>query len=168
MDAVRAFIAIAKELGYDFQLLRAVEEINADMKERFVRKVRTALWNLRDKNIGVLGLAFKPNTDDMRFAPSIDIIARLVAEGARVRAYDPQAMEKAKKLIPGIEFCARAEDVAEEADLLALLTEWPEFARLDLAKLKERMRVPIICDGRNLFSRPTVEALGFTYIGVGT
>ena len=165
---LRAFIAIAKELGYDFQLLRAVEEINADMKERFVRKVRTALWNLRDKNIGVLGLAFKPNTDDMRFAPSIDIIARLVAEGARVRAYDPQAMEKAKKLIPGIEFCARAEDVAEEADLLALLTEWPEFARLDLAKLKERMRVPIICDGRNLFSRPTVEALGFTYIGVGT
>jgi len=164
---LRAFIRIAEEMGYDFRLLREVENINADMKQRFVAKIRGVLWNLRGKNIGVLGLAFKPDTDDMRFAPSIEIIAELVARGARVRAYDPQAMKRARQVIPGIEFCARAEDVAEDADLLAVLTEWPEFTRLDLAALKTRMRVPIICDGRNLFERAAVEALGFTYIGVG-
>lgn len=165
---LRAFVAIAGQLGYDFALLRAVEEINADMKGRFVHKIRDALSGLRDKTIGILGLAFKPNTDDMRFAPSLDIIARLKAEGAHVRAYDPQAMDKARRLLPDIEFCARAEDVAGQADLIAVLTEWPEFARLDLARLKEKMRSPIICDGRNLYDRQALEALGFTYIGVGT
>ncbi|MFO7675342.1 MAG: UDP-glucose/GDP-mannose dehydrogenase family protein [bacterium] len=164
---LRAFIRIAEELGYDFRLLREVENVNADMKRRFVQKIRGVLWNLRDKNIGVLGLAFKPETDDMRFAPSIDIIKELTGRGARVRAYDPQAMDRARKIIPDIEFCARAEDVAEDADLLAVLTEWPQFRELDLATLKTRMRVPIICDGRNLFERPAVERLGFTYIGVG-
>jgi len=164
---LRAFVRIAEELGYDFKLLKDVEAINEDMKRRFVRKVQGVLWNLRDKNIGVLGLAFKPNTDDMRFAPSIDIIADLVREGAHVRAFDPQAMERARKVIPGITFCERAEDVAEEADLLAVVTEWPEFKRIDLAALKGRMRLPIICDGRNLFDRADLEQLGFTYIGVG-
>lgn len=164
---LRAFIRIAEELGYDFRLLREVENINADMKQRFVGKIRSLLWNLRDKRIGVLGLAFKPHTDDMRFAPSIDIIAELVKRGARVRAYDPQSMDRARPLIPGIEFCERAEDVAEQADLLAVVTEWPEFRELDLARLKRRMRVPIICDGRNIFERAAVEELGFTYIGVG-
>jgi UDPglucose 6-dehydrogenase len=162
-----AFIRIAQQLGYDFKLLEEVEAINEDAKKRFVRKVQGVLWNLRGKNIGVLGLAFKPNTDDMRFAPSIDIIAALVAEGANVRAFDPQAMDRARKIIPGITFCERAEDVARDADLLAVLTEWPEFADIDLAKLKETMRLPIICDGRNLFERADVEKLGFTYIGVG-
>ncbi len=164
---LRAFIRIAEELGYDFALLREVERINADMKRRFVRKVQNVLWNLKDKNIGVLGLAFKPNTDDMRFAPSIDIIAEFVAKGARVRAFDPRAMERARRLIPGIEFTQTAEAVADDADLLAILTEWPEFRRLDLTDLKRRMRVPIICDGRNLFERQEVERFGFTYIGVG-
>ncbi|MFO7638631.1 MAG: UDP-glucose/GDP-mannose dehydrogenase family protein [bacterium] len=164
---LRAFIRIAEELGYDFRLLREVENVNADIKQRFIAKIRGVLWNLRDKRIGVLGLAFKPDTDDMRFAPSIDIIGELVRRGARVRAYDPQATDRARQLIPGIEFCARAEDVAEEADLLAVLTEWSEFRELDLARLKERMRVPIICDGRNIFERAEVEKLGFTYIGVG-
>jgi len=164
---LRAFIRIAEEVGYDFALLREVEKTNADMKIRFVRKIQNALWNLQDKNIGVLGLAFKPNTDDMRFAPSIDIIAELVKRGARVRAYDPQAMERARKIITGVEFCRGPEEVAEQADLLAVLTEWPEFARLDLGRIKKRMRVPIICDGRNLFERAEVERLGFTYFGVG-
>ena len=164
---LRAFIRIAEELGYDFKLLREVENINEDMKQRFVRKIRGALWNLRDKNIGILGLAFKPNTDDMRFAPSIDIIGMLVAEGARIRAYDPKAMARARKLIPGIQFCERPEQVADNADLVAIITEWPEFKELDLKALKERMRLPIICDGRNLFERAELERLGFTYIGVG-
>lgn len=162
-----AFIAISQQLGYDFRLLKEVAAVNEDMKRRFCRKIQSVLWNLRGKRIGVLGLAFKPNTDDMRFAPSIDIIAELVREGALVRAFDPQAMERAKKVIPGIEFCKTALDVADGADLLAILTEWPEFRKLDLGELKRRMRLPIICDGRNLFERSEVEQAGFTYIGVG-
>jgi UDPglucose 6-dehydrogenase len=148
-------------------LLKEVEAINEDMKRRFVRKIQSVLWNLRDKNVGVLGLAFKPNTDDMRLAPSIDIIKQLVREGAKVKAFDPQAMERAKGLLPGITYCSRAEDVADEADVLAVVTEWPEFKKIDLVALKKRMRLPIICDGRNLFERSEVEKLGFTYIGVG-
>jgi UDPglucose 6-dehydrogenase len=162
-----AFIAIAQQLGYDFKLLKEVAAINEDMKQRFCRKIQSVLWNLRGKQIGVLGLAFKPNTDDMRFAPSIDIIAALVGEGANVKAFDPQAMERARKLIPGITFCEKAEEVADGADMLAVITEWPEFKKLDLGELKRRMRLPIICDGRNLFERNEVEKAGFTYIGVG-
>lgn len=164
---LRAFIRIAAELGYDFRLLAEVENVNADMKRRFVRKIQSVLWNLRDKNVGVLGLSFKPETDDMRFAPSIEIINDLVRQGARVKAYDPAAMERARRIIPGIEFCSKAEDVAVEADLLAILTEWPQFRELDLTRIRSLMRVPIICDGRNIFERSVVEKLGFTYIGVG-
>jgi UDPglucose 6-dehydrogenase len=164
---LKAFIRIADELGYDFALLREVENINAEMKIRFVRKVKSVLWNLRGKRIGVLGLSFKPNTDDMRFAPSIDIINELVSQGAEVSAFDPQAIERARKIIPGIRFCAAPAEVADGADLLALLTEWPEFAELDLADIKQRMKVPILCDGRNFFERGHMEELGFTYLGVG-
>ncbi len=162
-----AFIRIAADLGYDFRLLKEVERINTETKQRFVQKMKGVLWNVRDKTIGILGLAFKPDTDDMRFAPSIDIVSDLVRQGARVRAYDPKAMARAKELLPGIEFCERAEDVAEGADLVALLTEWPEFKKLDLAQLKSRMRLPIFCDGRNMFERDAMEKLGFTYLGVG-
>ncbi|MEO0071794.1 MAG: UDP-glucose/GDP-mannose dehydrogenase family protein [candidate division WOR-3 bacterium] len=164
---LRAFIRIAEELGYDFKLLREVERINEETKQRFVKKIRQVLWNLRDKNIGILGLAFKPNTDDMRLAPSIDIIRALLLEGAKVRAYDPQAMENARKILPDIIYCQRAEDVAQGADLLAIVTEWDEFKHLDLIRIKEKMRLPIICDGRNIFERSRLERLGFTYIGVG-
>lgn len=164
---LRAFIRIAEELGYDFKLLREVERINEETKQRFVKKIRQALGNLRDKNIGILGLAFKPNTDDMRLAPSIDIIRALLLEGAKVRAYDPQAMENARKILPDIIYCQRAEDVAQGADLLAIVTEWDEFKHLDLIRIKEKMRLPIICDGRNIFERSRLERLGFTYIGVG-
>ncbi len=172
---LRAFIRIAEELGYEFRLLREVERINEEAKHRFVKKIRQALsdetrpfpGNLRNKTIGVLGLAFKPNTDDMRFAPSIDIIKALLSEGAQVRAYDPQAIKKAQPLLPEVEFCASAEEVAEDADLLAIITEWEEFKKLDLSHIKSRMRTPIICDGRNIFKREEVERLGFTYIGVG-
>ncbi|MEO0019459.1 MAG: UDP-glucose/GDP-mannose dehydrogenase family protein [candidate division WOR-3 bacterium] len=164
---LRAFIRIAEELGYDFKLLREVERINEETKQRFVKKIRQVLWNLRDKNIGILGLAFKPNTDDMRLAPSIDIIRALLLEGAKVRAYDPHAMENARKILPDIIYCQRAEDVAQDADLLAIVTEWDEFKHLDLIRIKEKMRLPIICDGRNIFERSRLERLGFTYIGVG-
>lgn len=164
---LRAFIRIAEELGYDFQLLKEVEKINQETKQRFVRKIRKALWNLKGKNIGILGLAFKPNTDDMRFAPSIDIINALIAEGARIRAYDPKAMKNARKILPDIDYCNNALEVAVDADLLAVITEWEEFKNLDLKEIKEKMRLPIICDGRNIFDPDTVRKQGFTYIGMG-
>jgi UDPglucose 6-dehydrogenase len=164
---LKAFIRIAEEIGYDFALLREVEKINDEAKIRFVRKIRSALWNIKDKTIGILGLAFKPNTDDMRFAPSIDIINTLLAEGAIIRAYDPQAMEKAKKLLPAVQMCSNPLQVAENADLLAILTDWDEFRKLDWQQIKSRMRVPIVADGRNMFNRQQLEQLGFTYLGVG-
>jgi UDPglucose 6-dehydrogenase len=164
---LRAFIRIAEEIGYDFRLLREVERINEDAKTRFIRKIRNALWNIRDKTIGILGLSFKPNTDDMRFAPSIDIINCLLAEGAIVRAYDPQSMEKAKKILPDVELCPDPFAVANNADLLAILTEWDEFRELDWQKIKTTMRLPIIADGRNMLNREQMEKLGFIYIGVG-
>ncbi|MGB9741823.1 MAG: UDP-glucose dehydrogenase family protein [candidate division WOR-3 bacterium] len=164
---LRAFIRIAEEIGYDFRLLREVEKINEETKIRFVRKIRNALWNIRNKNIGILGLAFKPNTDDMRFAPSVDIINALLREGAVIRAYDPQAMKKARKLLPAVEFCSTPLEVADNADLLAILTEWDEFRNLDWQEIKQRMRIPIVADGRNLLHRSQMEQLGFTYFGVG-
>mgnify|MGYP005832350969 CR=1 FL=1 len=164
---LRAFIRIAEELGYNFQLLKEVETINEETKQRFVRKIRKALWNLRGKNIGILGLSFKPNTDDIRFSPSIDIIKALLAEGARVRAYDPQAMKNTRKILPDIDYCNTALDVAVDADILAIVTEWEEFKKLDLKQVKERMRVPIICDGRNIFDPEVVRKQGITYIGMG-
>jgi len=103
----------------------------------------------------------------MRFAPSIDIIRELQSQGARVRAYDPQAMPRAARLLPGVEFCSSAEETAQSADLVALLTDWPEFSRMDLTSFKARMRLPIFCDGRNLFDRKEMEKLGYTYLGVG-
>lgn len=164
---LRAFIRIAEELGYNFRLLKEVEMINEETKQRFVRKIRKALWNLRGKNIGILGLSFKPNTDDIRFAPSIDIIKALLAEGARVRAYDPRAIKNTRKILPDIDYCNTALDVAVDADLLAIVTEWEEFKKLDLKQVKERMRVPIICDGRNIFDPEVVRKHGITYIGMG-
>ncbi len=162
-----AFIKIAEELGYEFSLLKEVKRINDDMRERFVKKAKDLLWNLREKKIGVLGLAFKPNTDDMRFAPSIDIINRLVKEGVVIKAYDPQAMENAKKVLPPIIYCSSPYEVCEDAECLLILTEWDEFKNLDLKKAKEIMKLPIIIDGRNLFEPEKMQQLGFIYRGVG-
>jgi UDPglucose 6-dehydrogenase len=164
---IRAFIRIAEKLGYDFALLREVERINEEQKKRFVGKVKEALWNLQGKTIGVLGLSFKPNTDDMRYAPSIDIINGLLAEGAKIRAYDPAATKEAKKILKGVEFCKDAYEVAEGADAVALVTEWEEFEKLDLAKLKSLMRSPVIVDGRNVFAPGFAERFGFQYKGTG-
>jgi UDPglucose 6-dehydrogenase len=134
----------------------------------FVDKIKNELWVVRGKRIGVWGLAFKPCTDDVRFAPSLAIIRRLLTEGAVVRAYDPQAMEKAKAQIPDIEYCADAYAVAEGADALLALTEWEEFLRLDLKKVHQLMARPLIFDGRNMFSRTGMAGLGFEYVDVGS
>lgn len=162
-----AFIRIAEELGYDYRLLKEVQRINEEQKERFVKKIEGLLWNLREKQIGVLGLAFKPNTDDMRFAPSIDIIAKLTSRGAKVKAYDPHAMENAKKIITNIEYCNNPYDVAKDSDALAIVTEWDEFKKLDLVKIKSLLKLPIIVDGRNIFDPKTMAELGFIYRSIG-
>ncbi|MEO0114426.1 MAG: UDP-glucose/GDP-mannose dehydrogenase family protein [candidate division WOR-3 bacterium] len=162
-----AFIRIAQELGYDFNLLKEVQKINEEQKMRFVKKVEGLLWNLREKQIGVLGLAFKPNTDDMRFAPSIDIIGYLKKEGAVIKAYDPKAMAKAKAIMPDIIYCASPYEVAENSECLLILTEWDEFLNLDWVKIKSLLKLPIVVDGRNILDPKTMNEMGFIYRGVG-
>jgi UDPglucose 6-dehydrogenase len=162
-----AFIRISQELGYDFRLLKEVEAINRDQKERFLKKVREALWVLRHKKIGVLGLAFKGNTDDVRSSVAIGIVQQLIAEGAEIRAHDPQAMEKAHALVPEAKMVASAEEVADGADALLLLTEWNEFKSLPWLAMKKRMLSPLLFDGRNLLNPDEIRALGFTYTSIG-
>jgi UDPglucose 6-dehydrogenase len=164
---ISAFIRISRELGYEFKLLEEVENINANQKERFLKKLRDALWVLRAKKLGVLGLAFKGNTDDVRSSVAITVVKQLISEGAVVRAYDPKAMEKAVPLVPGCEMVARAEDVADGADALLILTEWAEFKSLPYAAMKKRMLSPLIFDGRNLLDPREMRGLGYTYTGVG-
>src|SRR5476651_700709 len=162
-----AFIRISEELGYNFRLLKEVEAINQDQKERFLKKIRESLWVLRHKKIGVLGLAFKGNTDDVRSSVAIGIVQQLIAEGAEIRAYDPKAMDKAVSLVPGVKMVDKAEDVAVGADALLLLTEWNEFKSLPWAAIKKSMLSPLLFDGRNLLNREEMRAVGFTYTGIG-
>ncbi len=165
-----AFIRISEELGYDFRLLKEVQHINSDQMARFVRKLASILWVLKYKRIGVLGLAFKQNTDDVRMSPAIELCQRLIQQGATLRVYDPQAMEKAKALLPENDkttYVAHMDDVPAGCDALVIATEWPQFTKLDLVRAREEMRTPIILDGRNLLERPSVESHGFLYHGVG-
>lgn len=162
-----AFIRIAEQLGCDFELLKAVRNINERHKGWFARKVQQALWVLHGKTIAVLGLAFKPNTDDMRLAPSLDIIKELEREGARIRAFDPQAMREAARLLPSVTKCRDPYEAARGADCLVILTEWNEFKELDFARVKRLMRQPVIVDGRNLYDPRRMRRLGFRYVGVG-
>ena len=164
---IDAFIEIAEDLGYDFDLLKAVRRINEEQKRSFAEKIHRALWVVKGKTIGVLGLAFKPNTDDMRYAPAIDIIRYLVDEGARVKAFDPQAMDEAKRLLPEIAFCKDPYEAAKGADGLAIVTEWNEFKELNFKRLKQLMRQPLIIDGRNLYDPERIRAAGFRYLGIG-
>jgi len=164
---ISAFIRISRELGYEFKLLEEVERINENQKERFIKKLRDSLWVLRQKKIGVLGLAFKGNTDDVRSSVAISIVQQLLAEGAEVRAYDPQAMEKAKPLVPGAVMVEHPEDVADNADALLILTEWTDFKSLSWPAIKKRMLSPLLFDGRNLLNREEMKAAGFQYTGIG-
>ncbi len=164
---VAAFIKISEELGYNFHLLKIVEEINRDQRARFVKKIEETLWIVKNKTIGVLGLAFKPNTDDMRSAPSLDIIAALQREGATVKAYDPEAMEVSRKMLKGVKFCKGAYEVARGSDALIIVTEWDEFKQLNLDRLRSIMTHPIIIDGRNIFDPAVMEEKGFIYKSIG-
>lgn len=165
---VDAFVAIARDLGYDFSLLRATKQINEESKQRFLRKIEEALWVLKGKTIGLWGLAFKPNTDDMRNAPSIPIIEHLVAEGATVRAYDPVAKEKAKAIFGNrISYAPSALEAIDGADALVIVTDWDEFRRANLKKVRRLLRHPLVLDGRNLYDPAAMEQLGFVYHPVG-
>lgn len=163
-----AFIYIAKQLGYDFKLLKAVREINDSQRDLLLKKIREAVWNLEGKRIAIWGLTYKPNTDDMRNSPSIGVIEALLQAGANVVAYDPAAMEKAKEVLPDkVTYAPSALDAADAADCVVLITEWEEFAGIDVGELKERLRQPVMVDGRNVFDRASMERLGFSYSGMG-
>lgn len=164
---VKALIAIAKDNDYSFSLLEDVERINELAKRDVVKKARRILTDCRGKTVGILGLSFKPNTDDMRDAPSIDIIDLLKKDGAKIKAYDPQAMENAKTLIKNVEFCTDIYEVAKGADLLILVTEWNEFKEVDFETIKTNMKSPTIIDGRNIYDPIKMRELGFNYVGVG-
>jgi UDPglucose 6-dehydrogenase len=162
-----AFIKISEEVGYDFALLREVQRINDQQMDRFYKKITDTLWVLKDKTIGVLGLAFKQNTDDVRMSPAIELCQRLSRAGAKLRVYDPKAMEKARALLPEATFLAEMNAVAEGCDALVVATEWPQFKKLDLERARQVMTHPILFDGRNLFDVGEMERLGFIYKSIG-
>ncbi|HEX9342786.1 MAG TPA: UDP-glucose/GDP-mannose dehydrogenase family protein [Actinomycetota bacterium] len=165
---VAAFAHRSQELGVDFAILREVARVNSDARRAIVEKVRHLLWHLEGKHIGVLGLSFKPDTDDLRESPAIDVARMLLDEGASVLAYDPVASSaEVTQLAPGVELAAKAADVAIGAHALVLMTEWGEFAELDPADLAGRMAYPILVDARNALDQAAFVAAGFTVAGVG-
>ncbi len=164
---LEAFIRISEKVGHEFDILRAVKKVNEYQKILFVKKIEEALWILNGKTVAVLGLAFKPNTDDMRYAPSIDIINRLKDEGVKVKVFDPKAMKKARKILTGVAFCRDAYAACKNSDCLAIVTDWDEFKEMDLKRVKKLMKQPIIVDGRNIYNPNTVRRLGFKYTGIG-
>jgi UDPglucose 6-dehydrogenase len=166
---VQAFHAVATQCNYDFGLLTEVMHINEEQRRRFLKKVRTALWTLRGKKLGVLGLAFKDGTDDIRESPAIAIIEALLKEGVHVTAYDPVATSKAQEVLPtkGITYASDAYEAAAGCDALLILTEWKEFAKLDLPRLHSLLKFPIVIDGRNLYKPDEMADAGFMYHSIG-
>ena len=163
-----AFLSISDKLGYNFELLRSVKNINDYQKKAFLQKIKDSLWIIKDKTITILGLSFKPDTDDIRSAPSLDIIDALKEEGARLKVYDPAAMGKAKKLLNDkVKFCKSPYDACRSSDCLLIITEWSEFMELDFKKIKKLMNRPLVIDGRNIYDPATMKKMGFTYLGVG-
>jgi UDPglucose 6-dehydrogenase len=162
-----AFIKISEQLGYEFGLLKEVQRINSHQMDRFLKKITDTLWVLKDKTIGVLGLAFKQNTDDVRMSPAIDLCLRLQKEGAKLRVYDPKAMDKAKAVLPAATYLNDLNFVPEGCDALVIATEWPVFKKLDLERARKVMTHPIMFDGRNLFDPREMEALGWIYKSIG-
>lgn len=162
-----AFIKIAEQTGYDFRLLKEVQRINTEQMDRFVKKITDTLWVLKDKRIGVLGLAFKQNTDDVRMSPAMDLCQRLLKEGAILRVHDPKAMEKARPLLANVTYVEDMNDVAQDCDALVVATEWDEFKKLDLERARKQLSHPIMFDGRNLFDPEEMERLGWIYKSIG-
>jgi UDPglucose 6-dehydrogenase len=164
---VKALAHMAVLHGTQPQLLQAVMDINRNQRRRVVMRLRKELGSFQDKVVGILGLSFKPNTDDIREAPAVELIHLMQNEGAVIRAYDPQAMEAASRCLPRVQMCTDPYHVAEGADALVLVTEWNEFKNLDMEKLQQVMRKPVIFDGRNLWEPDRIRSSGFTYLGIG-
>jgi UDPglucose 6-dehydrogenase len=164
---VQAFIRIAEKSGCDFSLLKEVEKINQSRIQYFVEKVRKELWVIGGKQIALWGLAFKPNTDDVRFSPSIELAQRLLNEGAAIRAYDPQAMQRSKPLLPGVQYCADPYEAADGADAIVIATEWDEFRKIDWDRVRSVVVRPLVVDGRNMFDAADLARRGFDYISTG-
>lgn len=164
---VQALIQTAKEAGIEFPLLQAVHEVNNKQKQSLLPKIQALVGNLQGKKIAVLGLSFKPKTDDIRDAPSVTVIKQLQEQGAQIKAYDPIAINAMKRYFPAIEYVESAYDAAKNADCMVIVTEWDEFRYLNLSKIKEMMKSPIIVDGRNIYDSQEVRQMGFKYIGVG-
>jgi UDPglucose 6-dehydrogenase len=162
-----AFIQISEAMGYSFGLLKEVQRINAEQMNRFVKKILDTMWVLKGKTLGVLGLAFKQNTDDVRESPAVELCHRLQKEGAALRVHDPQAMEKARAVLKDVTYVADMNEVAEGCDALVIATEWPQFKHLDLERARKNLTHPIIFDGRNLFDIEEMERLGFLYKSIG-
>ena len=163
-----AFRSVARECGYEFRLLDEVMRINEDQRHRFLRKVQSALWTLRGKRLGALGLAFKGGTDDVRESPAILLLEALLREGCQIAAYDPAAQQRAAEALQGnVQFVDSPYQAAHDADALLILTDWEEFAGLDLERLRTELKYPIVIDGRNLYDPETMAAHGFTYYCVG-
>ncbi len=164
---VDAFVRLSEKNGYDFSLLKSVRLINDEQRRWFVRFIEEKLWNIKDKTIGVWGIAFKPNTDDIRNSAAIEIIRMLQAEGAKVKAYDPKALENARKELRGVKLCEDAYEAAEDCDCLILLTEWAEFKDVNFRQVQAAMRQPVVFDGRNFLDPVKMEEVGFEYYGIG-
>jgi len=164
---LQAFVRIAEKLGCDFTLLKEVERINLRRLDHFVEKVKKELWVLGGKKIGAWGLAFKPNTDDVRFAPALAIIRHLLAEGAEIQAYDPRAVDNARRELPEVTYCSDLYEAAQGAEAVLLLTEWDEFRDVDWERLRALMERPLIIDGRNALSKDTLDTYGFQYVDIG-
>ncbi|MFH1875722.1 MAG: UDP-glucose/GDP-mannose dehydrogenase family protein [Candidatus Omnitrophota bacterium] len=166
---LEAFIYISRKIGYNFGLLKEVKQVNDEQRTYFFEKVKEHLWVLKDKKIAILGLAFKPDTDDMRFAPSVDIVNALYREGAKLFLYDPKAHQEAMHIFSGkkLTFCKNAYHALKNCDCACFLTEWGEFKTLDFKKVKKLMAHAFIADGRNMFDKKALTALGFEYIGIG-
>src|SRR5579863_5409647 len=165
---VMAFRSVARESGYEFRLLDEVMHINETQRQRFLRKVHSALWTLRGKNLAVLGLAFKGGTDDIRESPAIFLVQALLQEGSKITAYDPAAMDRTQEVLGNnIAFAGSSYEAAHGADALLILTEWEEFAALDLTRLRQELKFPIVIDGRNLYDPELMSAQGFTYYSIG-
>ncbi|MBI3696934.1 MAG: UDP-glucose/GDP-mannose dehydrogenase family protein, partial [Acidobacteria bacterium] len=167
---LQAFIHIAEKNGYDLRLLREVERINLEQMELFFRKIKHEVWVLKGKRIAAWGVAFKPDTDDVRFAPSLAVIEKLLAEGAIVAAYDPRAMDEARAVLapaPNMLYCTSAEEATAGADALVLFTEWNEFREADWERIRRAMARPLVIDGRNMFRPDEMRRRGFEYVSVG-
>ncbi len=163
----RALSRMAHEQGYSFKILNSVIEVNEEQRLRMVEKIKRKVGDLRGKTIGILGISFKPNTNDIRESSSIVIIGHLLSLGAKVKAFDPAAMEEAKVVFPNIDYGRDAYDVAQGADALVLVTEWNQFRRLDLARIKALLKRPVFIDLRNVYDPEQMKQLGFDYCGVG-